>query len=197
MDHVTIDVLEGMRGAFAEAGGRVGKPLEDIARLAGQKAAQYRQLGNAYVDLQPGNGDSYKIVLHDLVAPLMGEARRQMRVDCPHCDGRGAPDKGGNVPCSGGCDLDNKVPAPGVTETDLRDWSYSRSMAARLGGELLVSLPELGSHIGSVAGVSLAVSVPAFVTPDWLMQRGLRLGDAIHVATFLTLFSDAVAEQRS
>lgn len=134
-----------------------GKGLSSVLDLAKSKAKQYHQLGTAYVDLQPGNGSSYKMVLHDLV-----------RLSALHI-------------------------AESATDSDehgidaYRVSAYPKSMAARLGGELLVSLPD------NFGGRCITVGLPAMVTPDYAAEKfGVGLPDATVLSVFLTAFSDAL-----
>lgn len=70
--------------------------------------------------------------------------------------------------------------------------AYGKSMAAHVGGELLVSLPD------NFGGRSIAVGLPSHVTPDYVGEvLGCGLNDATALAIFLTAFSDALDELRA
>jgi hypothetical protein len=75
---------------------------------------------------------------------------------------------------------------------DFRVAAYPQSMAASLGGELLVSLPE------NFGGRSMVVGLPALLTPEYVgEQLGTGLNDATVIATFLTGFSESLDALRA
>lgn len=149
----------------AARGGAASKPLTYFINLAAMKARQYEELGVAYVDLQPGNGTAYMTVLHDLTREQINATLRS----------RAAADGPDAVP---------------LTVAQCREYVTRAGIgpSARLGGELLVALPENRGGVSAVFSVEDAFHLPYYV------DDRLRLGpgDAPYFAAFLTLFCDAV-----
>lgn len=163
-------VVEWLATADAASGNRACKPIEYFVDLAAQKARQYEEIGNAYVDFQPGNGTAYMTVLHDLTrAQIDATLRTRTAADGPT--------------------------AQPLTVAQCREYVNRTGLgpSARLGGELLVALPE---NRGGVSAVFQAEH--GFHMPYYIDER-LRLGagDAPYVAAFLTLFSDAITALRA
>lgn len=76
---------------------------------------------------------------------------------------------------------------PNATLDNYRAAAYQGSMAAYVGGELLVSLPD------NFGGRSIAVGLPAHLTPDYVGEElGCGLNDAVVIAIFLTAFSETL-----
>lgn len=179
---VRQETLSSWYADFTEQGGRAGRGVNYIVGQAKVKAEQYRELGTAYDDFQPGNGTSYKLVLHDMVAPWVRNlvGTRLEHDDLLKLDPWERQLKG-------------YVDREQMTEADLWQYAYQHTMAARAGGELLVSMPENGGRC-----CVLSVGPDALYVPDYIAGvLGVRLGDAVPLAVYLTAFVNAVAEQRT
>lgn len=75
---------------------------------------------------------------------------------------------------------------------EFRVLAYPKSMAAPLGGELLVSFPE------NFGGRAMVIGLPGLTTPDYVSEKlGTGLNDATVLAVFLTAFSDDLTALRA
>lgn len=161
---------------FAAVGGQPGRGVRHVEVEATTKARQYESLGTAYADFQPGNGTSYKVILHDLTRVRVDRETRG------YVDGWDPEQHGEQPP-----DYER------TTRNVVREGATIKDMAGRVGGELLVSLPE------NFGGVSFVLALPIYVEPWWLTSHTadrVRPADAVHLAAFLSFFSDAVAAIR-
>lgn len=183
-------VEEWLADVTAARGGAACKPIAYFIDLAASKARQYEDIGNAYVDFQPGNGTAYMTVLHDLTREQINATIRSRRAAA----GRGDATLDERVEAA---EILRGQPFPSVdlTVKQCREYVARAGLgpSARLGGELLVALPE---NRGGVSGVFAAEF--GFHTPAYVDER-LRLGagDAPYFAAFLTLFCDALTALRT
>lgn len=173
---ITENVFADAYVAFTKGGGSPGRGVDHIRRCAETKAAEYHKRGFAYADFQPGNGTSYKLALNDLT---FWRVEQEMAGVAWDPERHGGPE-----------------PADYARESrkGIRAGALTKDLAARVGGELLVSLPD------NLGGVCFVVGMPALVLPDWLAGhvRNPRLGyaDALPLAAFLFFFSDHLSDLR-
>ena len=184
-------VQQWLTDATEARGGAACKPLDYFINLAAEKARQYEELGNAYVDFQPGNSTAYMTVLHDLERPQIDATIRSRRAAAGWSDDASPSDRLEAAEVLRG----QPYPSADLTVAQCRDYVRRAALgpAARLGGELLVALPENRGGVSAVFSVEHAMHVPYYV------DQRLRLGpnDSPYVAAFLTLFCDAVTLLRS